>query len=404
MLSYALLQYLCTRCENPPCGVKAKLRHASNVYGPNHVSLFFWLASIGSFTQMVNDREEMRFCAVGTEIFAEAARKRDGATSDDAQFFDIIGYRYSNRLVELGGADPEANQRLKAQLTGPLAGFFADETATETFSPEVQRFSKCLNLAFGAMENEAIVETARNLDANEVAKLQPSLEAADGDIVKLGFNPIELLALASIGEARKFELRCAVFAQAYVNDPNAVPQLAPAGLTTGKVAALRDQLSKLIITESGVSQAGIDGLFAMIVKDVGAIPDEETKVCTPLFRSIVTSPEGLTTIALSPAVPPDQPTLPRCYAILTRNADGLIGEAGADAERESDYRLAERLADAFLMQNAADPERAGAEISLAMAHLNDNAHKGIVDPDLQTRLNACRTIASALPDVEAVSN
>jgi hypothetical protein len=368
------------------------------------MSLLFWLASIGSFTQMVNDPEEMRFCAVGTEIFAEAARKRDGPQSDDAQFFDTIRYRYLNRLVELGVADAEANQRLKTQLTGPLTGFFMDEAAAETLVPEVQRFSKCLNLAFGALENEAIVETARNLDKNEAAILPPPLEAADGGMVKLGFNPIELLALATLGEARKFELGCAVFAQAYVNDPNAVPQLAPAGLTAGKVAALRAQISKLIIAESGVSEAGIDGLFAMIVKDVGSIPDKEAKDCTPLFRSIVTSPEGLTTIALSPAVPPDQPTLPRCYAILTRNADGLIGEAGADAERESDNRLAERLADAFLMQNAADPERAGAEIGLAMAHLADNAHKGIVDPDLQTRLNACRTIASALPDVEAVSN
>ena len=46
------------------------------------MSLFLWLASLSSFTQMVNDPEEMRFCAVGTEIFADAARKRDGPDSE----------------------------------------------------------------------------------------------------------------------------------------------------------------------------------------------------------------------------------------------------------------------------------------------------------------------------------
>lgn len=367
------------------------------------MSLLLWMASLGSFSLMVNDPEEMRFCAVGTEIFADAARRRDGPKSDDAQFFDIIGYRYSNRLAELGGVDADANRRLKTMLNDKLTGFFADEAATESFSPETERFSKCLNLAFGAMENEAIVDTAKALDENEAAKANPTAVVEDEDVLSIDFNPIELLAIANVSEARKLELRCAVYAQGFVSEPKNFPGFANLGLTPDRVAALREQISTLIVAESGVSRAGIDGLFGMLSNGVGEDAEDEVKLCVPIYNSIASNADGSLSIAgLSPAVTADQPTLPRCYALLVRSADGSIGEAGA--ERESDNRLAEKLADAYLMQNAANPERTGAEMGMAMADLDANAHKGVVDPDLQTRLNACRTMAAALPDAETGSN
>jgi hypothetical protein len=405
MLSYALLQYLCTQYENPPCGVKAKLRHASDVYGPNHMSLFFWLASIGSFTQMVNDPEEMRFCAVGTEIFAEAARKRDGAKSDDAQFFDIIGYRYLNRLVELGGADPEASQRLKAQLTGPLAGFFADETATETFSPEVQRFSKCLNLAFGVIENEKIVDTARALDENEAAKANPVAPVANDDVTLIDFNPLEIMAVAGISEARKLELRCAVYAQGYVNAPKNYPRFDGFGLTSDRAAALRDQVSTLIVAESGASRAGIDGLFGMLANEVGDDAEDDIKLCAPLYQSIVSGADGILSVTgLSPAVPVDQPTMPRCYALLIRNAGENVEDRAVDSQREADNQAADKLAEAYLLAHPGKAEQAGAEIAMAMADLDRNAKQGKIDADHDLRLAACRKMADDRQISQPASN
>lgn len=363
------------------------------------MSLLLWMASLGSFTHLVNDPEEMRFCAVGTEIYAEAARKRDGPKSDDAQFFDIIGYRFSGRLAELGGTDAEANQRLKAQLADELTRFFDDDMSIGAISPNVEHFSKCLNLAFGAMEQEAIVDTAKALDENEAAKTNPVAHDANDDVTLIDFNPLELMAIAGIGEARKLELRCAIYAQDFVNEPKNFPRLGDFGLTADRVAALREQVSALIVTESGASRAGVDGLFRMAANAVGEDAADDVEQCASLYKSIISNGDGSVSISgLTPAVPADQPTMPRCYALLVRNADGLIGEADADAERESDNRLAERLADAFLVKNAADPERAGAEIGMAMAHLDDNAHKGIVDPELQTRLTACRAMAAALPE------
>jgi len=369
------------------------------------MSLFLWLASLSSFTQMVNDPEEMRFCAVGTEIFADAARKRDGPDSDDAEFFDIIGYRYSGRLAELGGADADANKRLKAQLADELADFFDDDMAVDAMSPKVEHFSKCLNLAFGAMENEAIVDTAKALDENEAAKTNPVANDANDDVILIDFNPLELMAIAGIGEARKLELRCAIYAQGYVNAPENYPRLASFGLTKDRAAVLREQVSALIVAESDTSRAGIDGLFAMLAKDAGDDAEDDIEACGPLYNSIVSNPDGSVSIAgLSPGLPADQPTMPHCYALLVRNAGENIDDRAADAEREADNLAADKLAEAYLMAHPDKAEQAGAEIGLAMADLDRKAHQGLIDKDREVRLQACRTLAAAIPDPDAVTN
>lgn len=368
------------------------------------MSLLFWLASLGSFSQMVNDPEEMRFCAVGTEIFAEAARKRGGHDSDDAAFFDIIGYRYSGRLAELGGTDAEANKRLKAQLVDELTGFFDDNSAALQTSPKVERFSKCLNLAFGAMENEAIVDTAKALDENEAAKASPVAEVINDDLVTIDFNPLEILALATIGETRKLELRCAIYAQGYVNEPKNYPGLANFGLTPDRAAALREQVSSLIADESDTSRAGIDGLFAMLAKEVGEDAEDDVKLCAPLYNSIAYNPDGSLSISgLSPAVPADQPTMPRCYALLVRSAEGN-GDAGAATQRQADKQAADKLAEAYLRAHPHQAEQAGAEIGLAMADLDRKEQQDLIDKDRDVRLQACRSMAAAKPDPVTVPN
>jgi hypothetical protein len=369
------------------------------------MSLLFWLASLGSFTQMVNNPEEMRFCAVGTEIFAEAARKRDGPDSYDAQFFEIIGYRYSERLAELGGTDAEASRRLKTQLADELTGFFDDDMAVDAMSPKVEHFSKCLNLAFGAMENEAIVDTAKALDENAAAKANPVAKVANEDVTLIDFNPLEIMAIAGIGETRKLELRCAIYAQVYVSAPENSPRLASFGLTKAEVAALREQVSALIVAESDTSRAGIDGLFRMIAKDVDEDADDDIESCGPLYNSIVSNPDGSVTIAgLSPALPADQPTMPRCYALLVRNAGENIDDRAADAQRDADNLAADKLAESYLMAHPDKAEQAGAEIGLAMADLDRKAHQGMIDEGREVRLQACRTMAAALPDPDDVTN
>lgn len=369
------------------------------------MSLLFWFASLTSFTQMVNDPEEMRFCAVGTQIFAEAARKRDGAKSDDAQFFDIVGYRYSNRLVELGGVDPEADQRLKATLTEKLTGFFADETATETFSPETERFSKCLNLAFGAMENEKIVDTAKALDENEEAKANPVAEVENDDVVSIDINPLEIMAIAGIGEARKLELRCAVYAQGYLMAPEKNPRFAGFGLTSDRATALREQVSALIVAESGTSRAGIDGLFGMLSTDVGDVPEHEIEMCASLYQSIVSGTDGsLSVKGLSPAIPADQPTMPRCYAMLVRSAGENMDGRAPDTLREADNQSADKIAEAYLTAHPDKAEQAGAEIGMAMADLDRRTKQGAVDADRGVRLAACRKMAEDLSAPKPTSN
>lgn len=369
------------------------------------MSMLFWLASLGSFTQMVNDPEEMRFCAVGTEMFAEAARKRDGPDSHDAQFFEIIGFRYSGRLAELGGTDAEASRRLKTQLADELTGFFDDDMAVDAMSPKVERFSKCLNLAFGAMENEAIVDTAKALDENEAAKANPVAKVANDDVTLIDFNPLEIMAIAGIGEARKLELRCAVYAQGYVNAPEKNSRLAGFGLTNERVAALREQVSSHIVAESETSRAGFDGLFGMLAKDVGEVPEDEIHLCAPLYQSIISGDDGSVTVSgLAPAILADQPTMPRCYALLVRTAGENIHDRGIDAQREADNQAADKLAESYLMAHPDKAEQVGAEIGLAMADLDRKTKKGVIDLDYNVRLEACRKMAAALPDSAVGSN
>jgi hypothetical protein len=369
------------------------------------MSLLLWAASLGSFTEMVNDPEEMRFCAVGTEIFAEAARKRDGPDSDDGQFFEIIGYRYSGRLAELGGVDKEADGRLKAQLVDELTGFFEVDMAVEEMSPKVEHFSKCLNLAFGAMENEAIVVTAKALDENEAAKANPVAPVANSDVSLIDFNPLEIMAIAGIGETRKLELRCAIYAQGYVNSAKNYPRFAGFGLTNDRATALREQVSSLIVAESGASRAGIDGLFGMLANDVGEDSEEDAKMCAPLYQSIVTGVDGsLSVSGLSPVVPADQPTMPRCYALLARSAGENLDDLATASQREADNQAADKIAEAYLHARPDKAEQAGAEIAMAMADFDRKAKQGAADADRDVRLTACRKMAEDLPVPQPASN
>ena len=129
------------------------------------------------------------------------------------------------------------------------------------------------------------------------------------------------------------------------------------------------------------------------------------EACGPLYNSIVSNPDGSVSIAgLSPALPADQPTMPHCYALLVRNAGENIDDRAADAEREADNLAADKLAEAYLMAHPDKAEQAGAEIGLAMADLDRKAHQGLIDKDREVRLQACRTLAAAIPDPDAVTN
>ena len=243
------------------------------------------------------------------------------------------------------------------------------------------------------------------LDENEAAKTNPVANDANDDVILIDFNPLELMAIAGIGEARKLELRCAIYAQGYVNAPENYPRLASFGLTKDRAAVLREQVSALIVAESDTSRAGIDGLFAMLAKDAGDDAEDDIEACGPLYNSIVSNPDGSVSIAgLSPALPADQPTMPHCYALLVRNAGENIDDRAADAEREADNLAADKLAEAYLMAHPDKAEQAGAEIGLAMADLDRKAHQGLIDKDREVRLQACRTLAAAIPDPDAVTN
>lgn len=354
--------------------------------------LIFALLLSGSFTQIVNDSAEVRFCAAGSAIYADEARKRDGKDSDDGQFFDIIELKFKRRLVELNADDPTLLAKEKAAIAGPLGAFYRNPT-TSPEPPVATRYSKCLNLAFGAQENEALTKTAEVLDEAMQADGEKPLDAAP--VTEIEFNPLEYLALAAASEPRKAELRCALSAAMLVQRKNTVPAQHDWGMSVTKSDLLQRRVAEMLVIETGVSASAVNRLFDDVKgSDPDALQDSDLAGCKPLFDSINPGADGGGKVGLlSPLASADAPSAPQCYALLSRLAKEQTGDEAAAASSES---AAQEIADDFLLRHADDPEMAGTAMAFALADLDHKTTTGRNDPDREVRIAACRKMAAEI--------
>lgn len=354
--------------------------------------LIFSLLVSGSFTQLVNDPAEMRFCAAGSAIYADEARKRDGKDSDDGQFFDIIELKFKSRLAQLNADDPTLVAKEKAAIAGPLGAFYRKPT-TSPEPPVATRYSKCLNLVFGAQENEALTNTATVLDEAMQADGEKSLDVTP--VTEIEFNPLEYLALATASEPRKAELRCALFAAMLVKRKNAAPARNDWGMSVAKSDLLRRRVTEMLVIETGVSARAVDRLFDEVTgSDADGLQDSDLAGCKLLFDSIDPGADGGGRVGLLSALESaDAPSAPQCYALLSRLAKEQSGDEAAAASSES---AAQKIADDFLLRHADDPEMAGTAMAFALADLDRKAKTDQNDQDGEVRIAACRKMAAEI--------
>lgn len=355
--------------------------------------LIFSLALAGSFTQLVNDTAEMRFCAAGSAVYADEARKRDGKDSDDGQFFDMVELKFKNRLTELDANDPVLFAREKATIAGPLGEYHGSPMISPDLPPVATRYSKCLNLVFGGLESEALTETAKVLD-QDMAAAEKKL-ADTTPTTEIDFNPLEFMALGAASEARKSELRCAVNAAMLVKRKNANPTQNDWGMTDAKSDLLQRRVTEMLVIETGVSAKAVRVLIEDATSgDPSDAQDIDLAGCRPLFDSIDPTAGGGGMVAgLSALATADQPTAPLCYALLTQLAKEQTGNKTAAADSE---KAAERIANDYMLRHADDPEMAGAAFGLALADLDRRTRIGTVDKDGEIRIAACRKMAAEI--------
>lgn len=348
--------------------------------------LIFSLLLAGGFTQLVNDPTEMRFCAAGSAIYADEARKRDGQDSDDGQFFDIAERKFKNRLTELDANDPALFLKVKAVTAPPLGEFYRNPAMSSDSPPIAKRFSDCLNLYFAAQENEALTDTAKWLDREMKSDGERRADATF--TTKVDFNPMEFMALATASEARKAELRCAVNAAMLVKRKTAQPAQNDWGMTEAKSNLLERRVTEMLVIETGVTAKVVKALLEDVKSnDPVDLQDAEVEGCKPLFDSIdLTAEDGGNVGALSALAAADQPTTPLCYALLSRLAKETPDDETVAAESKS---AAQKIADDYLLQHADDPEMAGSALALALADLDRKAKIGHFDKDSDVRIAAC---------------
>lgn len=357
------------------------------------MSLIFSLLLAGSFTQLVNDPTEMRFCAAGSAIYSDEARKRDGQDSDDGQFFDIAERTFKNRLTELDANDPALFFKVKATMARPLGEFYRNPTISSDSPPIAKRFSDCLNLYFAAQENEALTDTAKLLDREMVS--DGEMRAGATFTAEFDFNPIEFMALATASEERKAELRCAVNAAMLVKRKTAHPAQKDWGMTEAKSNLLERRVTEMLVIETGVTAKVVKALLEDVKSnDPVDLKDAELEGCKPLFDSIdLNAKDGGNVGALSALAAADQPTAPLCYALLSRLAKETPGDETVAAQRKS---TAQKIADDYMLQHANDPEMAGSALALALADLERKAKTGHFDKEADVRIAACWKMAAEI--------
>lgn len=357
------------------------------------MSLIFSLALAGSFTQFVNDPAEMRFCAAGSAIYADEARKRDGTESDDGQFFDIVELKFRNRLTELGANNAELVAKEKAEIAAPLGEYYRNPAIPPESPQTAIRYSKCLNLVFGALENEPLTATAKVLDDEMSAAADELSNAAHNS--EIGFNPLEFVALGTASEARKSELRCAVNAAMLVKRTLALPAQNDWGMTDAKSKLLQQHVTEMLVIETGASAKAIKALFDDAAQaDPSELQDAEIADCKPLFDSIdPTADGGGRVAALSALAATDQPTAPFCYALLSRRAKEQPDDAAvADESRKA----AQKIADDYMVRHANDPEMVGSTFALALADHDRRTKVGDIEKDREVRIAACLKMAAEI--------
>ncbi|HMO77563.1 MAG TPA: hypothetical protein PKD99_15965 [Sphingopyxis sp.] len=346
----------------------------------------FWslLLLFGSHVDMLNNPDDVRICAAGTDMAADEAAAM-GSDEINVLILREIAAIFVERLDGMGAGDAAALAAAKARLAGG-----PEETAI---------LEKCGAIVGAMRGDDSLLDAARRLDAGDDAAGDGAVDDAAAD------DPIDGPALlGTLSDVRRAEVRCAVLAGTLVQEVARGAATDAHGLTAEKADTLAGRLAEAIMAETGwsgeemraVYGADFEAYSAVALED-DASADFERAIagCRPLYDGIDVSGEGDGAVpGLAPAARaggvdlfgPDQ-----CYALLSAFASGMPKGA---KERKEFEAMAARLEPRVLGGAAKASAEGKARLAAAHAGFDAAAFEALDEPQAEAQIEHCFGLAS----------